>query len=88
MTPLLTERSKQLKSTVWSRVQPMRELKAQCPELLELSAKADIVASVFSELASLKDPTVTSREQVQEKVKSVEFLVAQMNESLRSLMAA
>ena len=87
MTPLIAERSKQLKSTVWSRVKPMRELKEQCPEILELSAKADIVACVFSELASLEDPTITTREQVQERVKSIEFLIAQMNESVQALMA-
>ncbi len=87
MTNLLAQRSAQLKSAVWSRIKPMRELQEQCPEILELSAKADIIASVFCEIASLKDTDIASREAVRNKVKSVEFLVDEMNETFQSLMA-
>ncbi|MDC0303004.1 hypothetical protein OAL13_00105 [bacterium] len=66
----------------------MRQLTNECPEVLELSAQTDTFASVFSALASLQDPAISSREQVQQKAQEAAMLLSQINETFASLMAA
>jgi len=65
----------------------MKTLREEVPEIFELSAKSDIIASAFSDIASLKDLTLTSREDIRARARSIVPLVNEMNAAFASLVS-